>query len=258
MKNLILCFVIIQLFSCVSSKKVAESRNSEFAAHNSYELFKIWREIDILRFNRDILNVKIALFPEDKTLHQYQADSQLVNINDSLRTLISEKMNAFNELRETYFDTTDQERVNIFQNLKSDSSDYEFLGRISDSPYYDLYENILMRMRNSIQNSTFYASRQNFEEYIMNRSIEIADMDILRDVFGEDTLSVKSLSKAKIFKLKESQIDFIISFSGSYNLNYSDRARGRIGSERIDLILYDVHSSNQISGANITYFWGSE
>jgi hypothetical protein len=79
-----------------------------------------------------------------------------------------------------------------------------------------------------------------------------------KEIFGTDTLRIKNLSQDKIDKLRQNQVNFIIAFSGSYNIDYSDRARGHIGSETIQLILFDVQSVKIISTAELTRFWGSE
>jgi hypothetical protein len=83
-------------------------------------------------------------------------------------------------------------------------------------------------------------------------------MNQLKDIIGNRKVSISNLSENFIRALKENQVDFMIAFSGSYNIEYSDRARGRVGSENINLILFDVQSASSISTANITYFWGEE
>jgi hypothetical protein len=258
MKNFTFLLIILQLVSCVSTKNVAENRNSEYAAHNNFEFFKIWRELDICRFNDNILNVKFALIPEDRTLSEFESDSQLVHIYDSVQVMIEEKMYGFQELKKTYFDTTDQERLKIYQNLKSDSTDNEFLNKIADSPYFELYEDILNRLRSSILKSKFYSSQKEFEAYIQDRSIEVCDKNIYENIFGKTKMSVTNLSPDQFDKLKQEQIGFLIAFSGSYNIDYSDRAQNRIGSETIFLKLFDLSSATLITTADISYFWGSE
>jgi len=258
MKNIIFILIILQFISCVSSIKVAETRNADFSAHNSFEYFKIWREIDIARFDSEILNVKIALIPEDKSISEFSSDSSLIKTFDSLHVMIEEKMEGFRELEKTYSDTTDEGRKKIFQNLKSDSTDKEFLDKIESDPYFELYVDIVKRLRQSIQQSTFYASQQNFEAYIQSRSIDIIGMNQLKDLIGQEKLTVMNISEEHIRALKENRVDFMIAFSVSYNVQYSDRARGRIGSENINLVLFDVQSARNISTANITHFFGSE
>jgi hypothetical protein len=258
MKNIVLSLIILQLVSCVSTKNVAETRNSDFRAHNNFELFKIWHEIDIVRFNTEKLNVKIALIPENKSISEFESDSQLINIYDSLKVMIDDKMKGFQDLKMMYFDTTVQGKSKIFENLKSDSSDKAFLDRISDSPYFELYDDIIKRLRSSIQKSAFYSSQKNFEDYLQNRSIQVVEMNLTKEIFGEETLSVNKLSKSRTDTFKKNQIDFLIAFSGSYNVAYSDRARSRVGSEHINLIVFDVCSADRISTASITNFWGSE
>jgi len=258
MKKIVLLLIILQLISCVSTKNVAQTRNSESAAHNNFELFKFWQELDILRFDNNILNVKIALLPENMTIGEFKTDSQMVHIHDSIQVMIEEKMQGFRELNETYFDTTAQSRLNIYNNLKSDSTDNEFLNMIADSPYYELYKDILSRLRSSIQKSKFYSSQKNFENYLQNRSFEIIDENINNEIFETDTISVSRLSKSKIVNLKNYQVDFLITISGSYNINYSDRARSRIGSETIHMQLFNIESAKAITTANITHYWGSE
>ncbi len=76
MKNITFLLIILQLVSCVSTKNVAETRNSEYAAHNNFELFRIWRELDIQRFSNDILNVKIILIPENRPIDEFESDPQ--------------------------------------------------------------------------------------------------------------------------------------------------------------------------------------
>lgn len=258
MKNIIFLLIILQFVSCVSTKNVAERRNSDFSAHNDFEFFKIWREIDIKRFNSDILNVNIALVPAEKTINEFKSDSQSVQIYDSLHVIIEEKMQGFRDLEKSYVDTTEQGKQKIYQDLKSDSSDTEFLENMANNPYIDLYEEIINRLRTSIQQSVFYSSQTNFESYIRNRSFEVVDLNNLEEIFRADKIKVESLSDNIVNALKKHQINFIIAFSGSYNVDYSDRARGRIGSEKINLFLFDVQSMNHISSATLTHFWGSE
>jgi hypothetical protein len=250
--------IILQFISCVSSKKVAETRNEDFSAHNTFEFFKIWREIDIARFDSEILNVKIALVPEDKTISEFSSDSLLIKTYDSLTVMIEEKMEGFRELEKMYSDTTDEGRKKIYQNLKSDSTDTEFLDKIANDPYFELYVDIVKRLRQSILHSTFYASQPNFEAYIRNRSIVLIGMNQLRDIIGQEKFTVMNISEKQIRAFKENRVDFIIAFSGSYNVQYSDRARGRVGSENIKLTLVDVQSARNISSATITHFWGEE
>ena len=99
MKNIIFILIILQFISCVSSKKVAETRNEDFSAHNTFEYFKIWREIDIARFDSEILNVKIALIPEDKTISELSSDSLLLNTYDSLHVMMKKKWKDFGNWR---------------------------------------------------------------------------------------------------------------------------------------------------------------
>ena len=147
MKTIVFSLLIFQLVSCVSTKNVAESRNREYAAQNYFELFKFWHELDILRFKNDVLKVKILLVPEEITAGNFKSDSQLVHIYDSLKVLIEEKMEGFREFNKIYMDTTDRGRMKLYQSLKSDSTDLEFLNKISDSPYFELYEDIITRIR---------------------------------------------------------------------------------------------------------------
>lgn len=258
MKNITLLLIILQLVSCVSTKNVAETRNSEYAAHNNFELFRNWRELDIQRFSNDILNVKIMLIPENRSVDEFESDPQLIHIYDSVQVMIEEKMQGFREFKKTYFDTTKQERLNIYKNLKSDSADNDYLSRIADSPYFELYEDLLKRLRESIQKSKFYSSQRNFEDYIQKRSIEVMDKNINEEIFGTDTISISKLSKNQIDKLRDIQVNFLIAFSGSYNIDYSDRARGRIGSETILMILFDIKSATTVKIAKITHYWGTE
>jgi hypothetical protein len=258
MKNIVLSLIILQLVSCVSTKNVAKIRNSDFRAHNNFEFFKIWGEIDIVRFNTEKLNIKIALIPEDKLINEFENDSQLITIYDSLKVMIDDKMAGFQDLRKMYFDTTEEGKSKIYEKLKSDSSDNAFLDKIAESPYFELYDNIIKRQRSSIQKSSFYTSQKNFENYLQNRSIQVVDMNLTKEIFGQDTLSINKLSKSHIDSFRKNQIDFLIAFSGSYNVAYSDRAQSRVGSEHIKLIVFDVHSADRISTAQITHFWGSE
>ena len=230
MKNIFLLLLIFQLVSCVSTKNVADSRNRDFAVQNYFERFKFWQELDILRLNNDLLKVKILLIPDGVTAENFDSDSQLVSIYDSLEVIIGEKMVGFREFKTSYFDTTEIGQLKIYKVLKSDSADHQFLDGISDSPYFDLYEDIISRLRKSIQSSQFYSSQEDFENYIRNRSIEAVDNSLYEKIFNADTMSIKKLTDHQIDKLKEHRIDFLISFSGSYNINYSDRAGGRIGS----------------------------
>ena len=159
MKNIALFLIILQLFSCASTKNIAESRNSEYAAHNNYEIFKFWRELDILRFNNEKLRVKVLLVPEGLTLVQFESDSQMIHIYDSLRVMIEDKREGFRTLKKSYFDTTKTARLKIYKNLKSDSTDIDFLNEITNNPYFELYEDIVIRLRKSIQTSKFYWCR---------------------------------------------------------------------------------------------------
>jgi hypothetical protein len=258
MKNIIPFLIILQLISCVSTKNIAETRNSDYRSRNNFELFKIWRELDIQRFDTDILNVKIALIPEGKTTSEFEADSQLILIHDSLTIMISDKMDGFNELEELYSDTSNTGKQQIYQDLKSDSSDLVFLEKIADDPYVELYEDILYRLRKTIQKSSFYSSQSNFESYLKNRSIEVVDMKLVYDIFGAELPSANSISNLHTNSLRSADIDFLIIFSGSYSVAYSDQAGSRIGSETMHLTLYDVDSAQLITTANLTSFWGSE
>jgi len=258
MKIIALFLIILQLYSCVSTKNVAKSRNSENRAHNTFEIFRFWRELDILRFNNDILNVHILLIPEGKTVNEFESDSQMVDIHDSLLVMIEDKIKGYRELKKMYIDTTNQGKLNIYNNLKSDSTDNEFLNKISSSSYVELYEDIVYRLRKSIQTSKFYSSFEEFDSYIRNRSIEIIDMHLYEKIYQSDTLSKGKLSKIQIDKLKEHNIDFLITFSGSYNIDYSDRARGRLGSESIHLKLIDTRTVATVTTAKIMHYWGNE
>jgi hypothetical protein len=258
MKTFAFLLFIFQLVSCVSTSNVAESRNREYAAENYFELFKFWQEMDILRFKNDILKVKILLVPEGMTVTNFESDSQMVYIYDSLRVMIEEKMEGFREFKNIYMDTTDQARMKLYHSLKSDSTDLEFLSNISDSPYFELYEDILTRLRKSIQTSKFYSSPEEFETYIQNRSIEMIDENISEEIIQTDSLYLNKLSKIQIEKLRQKMIDFLIAFSGSYNIDYSDRARGRIGSESILIKLFDIKTSTTVTTGKITTYWGNE
>ena len=258
MKMIIFLLLIFQLLSCVSTKNVAESRNCENAAQNYFELFKFWQELDILRFKNDVLKVNILLVPEGMTVDNFKADSQMVHIYDSLKVLIEEKMEGFQEFNKIYMDTTDQGRMKLYHSLKSDSTDLEFLSKISDSPYFELYKDIITRLRISIQTSKFYSSIEEFDTYIQNRSIEMIDNIIYKDIFQTDSLSLSKLSKIQIETLREKRIDFLFAFSGSYNIDYSDRAGGRIGSETILIKLFDIRSATSVTSGKNTSYWGNE
>ena len=258
MKNIVLFLIILQLVSCVSTKHVAESRNSENAAQNNFEIFRFWRELDITRFNSNILNPKILLIPAGKTIDAFEADSQLVHIRDSLLVMIGDKIKKYQELKKIYVDTTDQGRLNIYNELKSDSADNEFLKKIANSRYFELYEDVINRFRKSIHTSKFYSSFDEFDNYIRNRSIDIMDMHRYQKFYQSNATSTVNLSKAQLGRLRENQVDFVISFSGSYNIDYSDRARGRLGSESILLKLIDTKTAAIITTAKIINYWGDE
>ena len=255
---IVFLLLIFQFLSCVSTKNVAESRNREYAAHNYFEFFKFWQELDILRFENDILKIRILLVPEGMTADNFKSNSQLIHIYDSLEVLIEEKMERFREFKGIYMDTTDQGRMKFYHGLKSDSTDLDFLSKISDSPYFEFYEDIITRFRKSIQTSKFYSSFNEFDSYIQNRSIERIDKNIYEEIFKTDSLSLSKLSKIQIEKLKEKKIDFLIAFSGSYNIDYSDRAGGRIGSESISIELFDIKSATSVTTGKITSYWGNE
>jgi hypothetical protein len=258
MKNIALFLIILQIFSCVSTKHVAESRNSDVAAQNNFEIYRFWRELDILRFNNGLLNVRILLIPEGINANAFESDSQMIHIYDSLMVMIGDKIKGFQELKKIYNDTTDQGRLNIYNSLKSDSTDQEFLKKIAASSYFELYEDIILRYRESIQASKFYSSFREFDSYIRNRSFEIVDKHLYEEIYGSDIMSMGELSKNQIKKLKEDQIDFIIFFSGSYNIDYSERARSRLGSESIHLKLIDMRTAETVTTANIIQYWGNE
>jgi hypothetical protein len=253
-----LLLIILQTVSCVSTQNVAEIRNDDFRTHNNFEEFKIWHEIDIARFYAGLLNIHIALIPEDKSIQEFDSDSQLVKIYDSLKVIIDEKMNGFQDLKKMYFDTTVQGKTKIYANLKSDSSDNAFLEKIEDNLYYELYKDIIDRLRKSILQSGFYSSQKNFQDYLQNRSIQVVDIITVEDIFGQDVVSVNNLSENQIAALKSKNINFLIAFSAGYNVEFSDRAQSRVGSETTQLILFDVFSGKKLATANITRFWGSE
>jgi len=258
MKNISVFLILLQLLSCVSTKNVAESRNSEYAAQNNFELFRFWHELDILRFKYNILNVRIGLVPEDRRLVNFESDSQFVHIHDSLMVMIENKMEGFQELKRVYNDTTNPGKQKIYQSFKSDSADLEFLDGMADSPYFELYEDIVHRQRKSIQSSKFYSSPDEFVDYIQNRSIENFDMKLDEGFYRTDSFFVNKLSKRQIDKLNKNQINFLIVYSLSYNIDYSDRAGGRIGSESVHMNLFDMKSASTITSARITRYWGNE
>ena len=237
---------------------MAESRNREYAAQNYFELFKFWQEIDILRIKNDILQAKVLLVPEEMTSANFESDSQMVHIYDSLRVMIEEKRQGFREFKKIYLDTTDLGRMKLYHRLKTDSTDLEFLSKISDSPYFELYEDLITRLRKSIQISKFYSSPEEFETYIQNRSIEMIDKNIYEEIIKTDSLSLRKLSKIQIEKLEEKKIDFLITFSGSYNIDYSDRAGGRIGSESSLIKIFDIKTATPVTTGEIITYWGNE
>ena len=192
------------------------------------------------------------------TADNFKSDSQMIHIYDSLNVLIEEKMEGFQEFNKIYMDTTDQGKIKLYHSLKSDSTDLEFLSKISNSPYFELYEDIINRLRKSIQTSKFYSSLEEFDNYIQNRSIELIDKSNYEDVFQTDSLSLEKLSKIQIEKLRKKKIDFLFGFSGSYNIDYSDRAGGRIGSESILITLFDIKSATLVTTGKITSYWGNE
>ena len=258
MKNIISFLIILQLVSCVSTKNVAESRNSENEVHNNFEIFKFWREFDISRFDHDILNLKILLIPEGKTVKEFETNSHIVHIHDSLLVMIGDKIKKYQELKKIFVDTTDQGRLNIYNELKSDSADNEFLKKIAHSSYFELYNDIINRFRKSIQSSKFYSSFDEFDNYIRNRSIDIMDIHRYQEIYQTDASPTGNLSKTQLGRLRENRIDFVILFSGSYNIDYSDRARGRLGSEAIYLKLIDTRTAAKITTAKIIKYWGNE
>jgi len=84
------------------------------------------------------------------------------------------------------------------------------------------------------------------------------DNNIYKDIFQTDSLSLSKLSKRQIEKLRAKKIDFLFAFSGSYNIDYSDRAGGRIGSETILIKLFDIRLATSVTSGKITSYWGNE
>jgi len=248
---------ILLISSCTSSQKIAEYRNVEFSNSNNYETFKFWRELDIQRFENELLKVKIGILPKDIPISDIPDHSYIQTVYDSIQIQIENRNTAFRKFKKEYFDTTKKERTKIFNYLKSDSMDILLLTNLSDNPYLPLYEDLIYRTQSAIQNTFFYSSELSFENYIQNRSFFSCQDDVLLKIFGSEPFSYKDFTDLHWELLEKQGIDFLIMFSIDFATDYSEEAREHIGSERIRMTLLDVLTGNIITSAEISHFWGN-
>jgi hypothetical protein len=256
MKYLFNLLLIFLFASCLSTEKVAKIRNMDFSYYNHYQFYKFWRELDIFRFKNDILNIKIGVLLENSLENKINDLDTTIYAYQGITNQINERNSVFNRMKTEYSDTTDQGKIKMYERHRSKKEDADFLYVRKNDPYFELYEKLIKRTRNQIQNTSFYASQQAFETYIKKRSIEIVDQTIVAKILEADHLSPIGLSKNQSDNLERYGINFIIVFSGSYAIQYSDRAGGRTGSEIMVIKLIDVKTSEVITTANLRHFWG--
>jgi len=249
--------LLLLIVSCTSTQKVAEYRNAEFSSSNNFETFKFWRELDIRRFEENLLNVKIGIAAENTTLLNLGEYSYLQGVYDSIRIQIDKRNEAFQAFKVEYFDTTEQERLRLFKHLRSDSADLLFLDKVEEDSYFELYNSLIQRTISTLQQTSFYSSKRNFEDYIRNRSFIYCKKQDLIQIFGDGPILFSGISDYHWKRLKEQQVSYLILFSISFGIDFSEEARGHIGSERILLKLINVSTSELITSSEITRFWGN-
>ena len=251
MRKIFSILIILPIISCVSTKNVAETRNAEVASSNHYEMYKLWRELDIARFTNDISRVKIALIPEKNPSAEPDSNNQIYKIYSYFKNEIARRDSGFASLKTDYFNSPDSEKTKLYTDLKSDTKDKEFLSKLENNSYIELYENMETKSRKALVESRFYSSQKEFEDYLRNRSFGMAAQTEIGDI--PDHIAEKHrqnfLSKG---------INFLIHISASYNLDYSDRAQDHIGSDKINFKLIIVKSGHEITTAQILNYWGNE
>ena len=257
--KLLFCFILLLLlFACVSSNNVAKTRNAETAYSNRYEMYQLWRELDITRFTNNIANINIALIINENLATEPDTTDQVYIIYNYLKNEIAKRDSGFNSLKTEYFNTPDSERIDRYMELKSDKKDQEFISSLDNNPYYELYNNMEAKTRQALIKSRFYSSQEEFEAYLNKRSFSMAiQTDLARIMTGMSPLSNKLSEKQRQAFLSEN-INFLILISAAYNLDYSDRAQDRVGSDKIGLKLINVESGMPIAEAEIIDYWGSE
>jgi len=165
MKYLLNLLLIFLFASCLSTEKVAKNRNMDFGHYNYYQSYKFWREFDIFRFKNDILNVKIGILPENSPKNKINDLDTTIFIYQGIINHINQRDSVFKRMKIEYSDTTDQGKLNMYERLRSEKEDAEFLSARKNDPYFEFYQELVKRTRNQIQNASFYASPKAFETY---------------------------------------------------------------------------------------------
>ena len=251
MRKIFSILIILPIISCVSTKNVAETRNAEVASSNHYEMYKLWRELDIARFTNNISRVKIVLIPEKNPSAEPDSTNQIYKIYSYFKNEIARRDSGFASLKTDYFNSPDSEKTKLYTDLKSDTKDKEFLSKLENNSYIELYENMETKSRKALVESRFYSSQKEFEDYLRNRSFSMAAQIEIGDI--PDHIAEKHRQN-----FLSRGINFLIPISASYNLDYSDRAQDHIGSDKINFKLINVKSGHEIITAQILNYWGNE
>jgi len=258
MKRILSFLILLPVFACVSSKNIAETRNAETAYSNRYEMYQLWRNLDITRFTDNIAGINVALIADEYQTTEPDTTDQVYMIYNYLKNEIVKRDSGFSSLKAEYFNAPDSEKTDRYMKLKSDQNDQEFLSSLENNPYFDLYKNMETKTRQAIMKSRFYSSQDEFENYLNKRSFSmVKQTDLAKIMTGLSTLSDKLSEEQKQAFLSEN-INFLILISSAYNLDYSDRAQDHVGSDKISLKLINVESGMQIAQAEIVNYWGDE
>jgi hypothetical protein len=256
MKYLFSFFLCIQFVSCLSTEQAAYNRNIDFTPNNNYESFKFWHELDIYRLQNNIAQINFAVIGDGYPLSALKDNPQIRVIYDSIRTEISQKNKSFEEFKQAYDDTTAGAKIQLYKSLQADSSDSVFLSGIKGSSYYELYEDLLERIRYCLLHSDFYDSQENFETYLNTRTYHCLNSSELENIFGDEPLSLSKITDNARSRMLALGVNILIIFKTEYGVAYSERAGAHVGSEKIYLQLVPLDSGTILSTAELIHFWG--
>ena len=245
----ILCLLVLFVSCLISTQQVIKETNEKNEEENRFQQNRFKFEFNTFRFKHNILNIKIGVL-----VTAYQDNEDLYGNNkqhtDPIYNMVVNGINKINNewenIRIDYFQTTEEIRSNIYNELKSRGLDFTKL--IQETPP-EKYNEMDKRLRYYILDSDFYKSQKAFDDYIKNRLYVAVDRSTLKNILGEYGLSQSGLTKYQIEQLELYDINFLFVVSSS--LETKNFKAGSITKNLMTIMLIYVKTSEVVSASRI-------
>lgn len=249
LKFTILCLPVLFVSCLISTQQIIKEVNEKNEEENRFQQNKFKYEFNTFRFKHNILELKIGVL-----VKAYRDNKELDGNNQQQTDLyynmvvsnINEINNEWENIRIDYFQTTEEIRSNVYNELKSEGLDFT---KLIQETVPEKYKEMDKRFRYYIRDSDFYKSQKAFDDYIKNRSYVAVDRSQLKNILGEYGLSQSGLTKYQIEQLELYDINFL--FVVSMNLETRNFEAGSITKNHITTMLIYVKTSEIVASSRI-------